>query len=107
MKLGPREDETQLPAAKVAVDHLEVVDADLCFSFGVPRVEMRETVIIEEHRDRDPEEAADRRHVANNAVPTGGSHEDEKFRHVTLPLPATPSTDATGRLVPGRRRVDS
>jgi hypothetical protein len=36
----------------------------LAFSFGMARMEMREAVIVEEHRNRDPEEAADRRHVA-------------------------------------------
>ena len=59
MELGPGEDEAELSATQVAVDDFEVVDADLCFSFGMPRMEMREAVIVEEHRDRDPEEAAD------------------------------------------------
>jgi hypothetical protein len=62
MELRPGEDEAQLPTAEAAVDDLEIVDPDLCFAFGVAGVEMREAVIVEEHRDRDPKEAADRRH---------------------------------------------
>lgn len=53
MKLGPGEDEAELPATQVAVDDLEVVDADLRFSFGMACMEMGEAVIVEEHRDRD------------------------------------------------------
>jgi hypothetical protein len=64
MKLGPGENEAELPATQVAVDDLEVVDPDLGFAFGMTRVEMWEAMIIEEHRDRDPEEAAYRRHGA-------------------------------------------
>jgi hypothetical protein len=62
MKLGPGEDEAELPATEVAVDYLEVVDPDLGFVFSVTGMEMREAAIVEEHRDRDPEEAAYRRH---------------------------------------------
>lgn len=58
----PGEHEAQLPPAEVAVDDFEVVDADLRFSFGMAGVEMREAVIVKEHRDRDPEEATDCRH---------------------------------------------
>jgi hypothetical protein len=62
MELGPGENEAELPATQVAVDDLEVVDPDLGFTFSVTGMEMREAVIVEEHRDRDPEEAAYRRH---------------------------------------------
>jgi hypothetical protein len=62
MKLSPGEDESELSSSEIAIDDLKVVDADLGFSFGVTRVEMREAMVIEEHRDRDPEEAAYRRH---------------------------------------------
>ena len=62
MKLSPGEDEAELPATQVAVNDLEVVDPDLGFAFGMARVEMWEAMIIEEHRNRDPEEAAYRRH---------------------------------------------
>jgi hypothetical protein len=62
MELSPSEDEAELSAAKVAVDDLEIVDADLRFSFGMAGVEMREAMIVEEHCDRNPEEAAYRRH---------------------------------------------
>jgi hypothetical protein len=54
MKLGPGENEAELPATQVAVDDLEVVDPDFGFAFGMARVEMWEAMIIEEHRDRDP-----------------------------------------------------
>jgi hypothetical protein len=64
MELGPCENEAELPPTQVAVDDLEVVDPDLGFAFSVTRMEMREAVIIEEHCDRDPEEAAYRRHGA-------------------------------------------
>jgi len=75
MKLCPSEDEAQLSATEVAVNHLEIVDADLGFAFGVSGMEMREAVIVEEHRDRDPEEAADSRHyfmMAGSAAPKQG-----------------------------------
>ncbi len=62
MKLGPGKNEAELPATEVAVDDLEVVDPDLGFAFCVARMEMRKAMIVEEHRDRDPEEAAYRRH---------------------------------------------
>lgn len=35
VQLCPGEDEAQLPAAEVAIDHLEVVDTDVGFSFGM------------------------------------------------------------------------
>jgi hypothetical protein len=44
VELGPGEDEAELPATEAAVDYLKVVDPDLG------------------HCDRDPEEAAYRRH---------------------------------------------
>jgi hypothetical protein len=62
VKLGPGEDEAELSATEVTVDYLEVVDPDLGFAFSVTGMEVREAMIIEEHRDRDPEEAAYRRH---------------------------------------------
>ena len=62
MELGPCENEAELPATQAAVNDLEVVDPDLGFAFSVTGMEMREAVIVEEHRDRDPEEAAYRRH---------------------------------------------
>lgn len=54
MELCPGEDETELPASKGAVHHLEIVDPDLGFAFGVAGMEMREAVIVEEHDDGDP-----------------------------------------------------
>lgn len=64
MELCPGENESQLPATEVAVHDLKVVDSDLGFSFGVASMEVREAVIVEEHDDGDPKEAADRRHAA-------------------------------------------
>jgi hypothetical protein len=63
MELCPSEDESQLATTEVAVHDLQVVDPDLGFSFRMTSMEMREAVIIEEHDDGDPEEAADRGHV--------------------------------------------
>ena len=62
MELCPGEDESQLAAAEVAVHDLQVVDSHLCFSFGMASMEVREAVIVEEHDDGYPKEAADRRH---------------------------------------------
>jgi hypothetical protein len=39
MELRPGEDEAELAAAEVVVDHLEVVDSDLGFVLGMPRAE--------------------------------------------------------------------
>jgi hypothetical protein len=72
MELSPGEDEAELPATQAAIDDLEVVDPDLGFAFGVARVEMWEAMIIEEHRDGDPEEAAYRRHEFIMAGATAG-----------------------------------
>lgn len=41
---------------------------------------MREAVIVEEHDDGDPEEAADRRHAAIMPVAPAGSGADQTFR---------------------------
>jgi hypothetical protein len=62
MQLRPRQNEAKLPPIEGALDHFELVDAHLRLALGVARVEVRIAVVIEEHRDRDPEEAADRRH---------------------------------------------
>lgn len=64
MELCPGEDESQLATTKGAVHDLQVVDSDLGFAFRVAGMEMREAVIVEEHDDGDPKEAADRRHGA-------------------------------------------
>ena len=64
MELGPREHEPQLSARKTAVHDLEAVYPDLGLSLSVASVEMRVPVVVEEHRDHDPVEAADRRHAA-------------------------------------------
>jgi hypothetical protein len=72
MKLGPGENEAELPATQVAVDDLEVVDPDLGFAFGMARMEMGEAMIVEEHRDRDPKEAAYGRHEFIMAGATAG-----------------------------------
>lgn len=64
MKLCPREHEAQLAAGEGVVDDFEIVDADLGFARGVAGMEVRIPVVVEEHRDHDSEEAADRRHAA-------------------------------------------
>src|SRR5215218_5003486 len=62
MALCPGEDESQLAASEVADHALQIVDSHLFFSFGMASMEVREAVIVEEHDDGYPEEAADRRH---------------------------------------------
>jgi hypothetical protein len=62
VELCPGEDESQLAATEVAVHHLQVVDSDLGFSFRMASMEVGEAVIVEEHDDGDPKEAADRWH---------------------------------------------
>src|SRR5262245_25448914 len=64
MKLGPGEDEAKLEPTEVALDHFEIVDPDLGYAVWVPRMEVREAVILEEHANGDPEETADRGHAA-------------------------------------------
>ena len=74
MQLGPREYQSKLPTREAAGDHFHRVDPYLRNPFRVPRMEMRCPVIVEEHRDHDPEEPADRRHagiVPWAAVATG------------------------------------
>jgi hypothetical protein len=62
VQLSPGKHEAQLPPPEAAVDHLERVDSNLRGSIGVASVEVRRAVVIEVHRDHDPEEAADCRH---------------------------------------------
>ncbi len=69
MKLCPRKDESQLSATEVAVHELQVVDSDLGLSFRVASMEVREAVIVEEHDDGDPKEAADCRHASIMPTP--------------------------------------
>ncbi len=64
MKLRPGQHEPELPAGKRAVDHFEIVDANLGLAVGVASMEVGKSVVIEEHRDGDAEEATDRRHDA-------------------------------------------
>jgi hypothetical protein len=59
MQLRPGEHESQLAASQAAVDHLERVDPNLRAALRMSRMEMRWTVVLEEHGDRYPEEAAD------------------------------------------------
>ena len=49
---------------KAALDHLHGVDADLRAALGVASMEVRWPVIVEVHRDHDPEEATDRGQAA-------------------------------------------
>jgi hypothetical protein len=63
VKLGPGEHEPQLASCEIALDHVDLVNSDLGVTVSVPGMEVRVAVIVELHRDRDPEEAADSRHV--------------------------------------------
>ena len=56
------EAQAQLATTQRAFQHLQSVDPHLGAAVGVPRMKVRRTVVVEEHRDHDPEEAADRRH---------------------------------------------
>jgi hypothetical protein len=80
MELCPSEDESQLTTTEVAVHDLQVVDPDLGFSFPMASMEMRKAVVVEEHDDGDPKEAADRRHAFNHVRSIGGLKADETFR---------------------------
>ena len=77
MHLGPGKDKSKLSPPESAVHHLERVDPDLSPAAIMPRVEMRMAVIIEVHRDHDPEEAANSRHglmVPTEAVAKATNH---------------------------------
>jgi hypothetical protein len=62
VQLRPSEHEPQLAPAEAAFDDLESVNPYFRRSVGMSGVKVRRAVIIEVHRDHDPEEAADRRH---------------------------------------------
>ena len=63
MQFRSREHESKGPAAEGAVHDFERVDAHLRLAVGVPCMKVWEAVIVEVHRDHDPEEAADSRHA--------------------------------------------
>ena len=58
MKLGPSQNQAELAARKIALNRLQGVDSDFGVAIGMLSVEMRVPVIVMEHPDRDPEEAA-------------------------------------------------
>jgi hypothetical protein len=62
MELRPSQDESQLPTAEGAVHDLHIVDSDLGFALRMTSMEVRKTMVVEEHDDGDPKETADRRH---------------------------------------------
>jgi hypothetical protein len=63
MKLRPCENQPPLLPAKAAVDDLDLVDPDSRAPIRVPGMEVWAAMVVVVHRDRDPEEAADSRHV--------------------------------------------
>jgi hypothetical protein len=71
MKLRPSHHQPKLPDLEVAVDHLDLIKAHLRARAGVPRTTVRETVVIEEHHNYDPGEAADRWHSTDAVAPAG------------------------------------
>jgi Plasmid pRiA4b ORF-3-like protein len=67
--------------------HRELVDADLCTPVAVASVEVRRSVVVEEHGDHDPEETADRRHDPDGCGRSGRSDTpDEGIRTAELPM---------------------
>ena len=58
-----------VPNGECALDDLDVVDPNLRLGACTPGGKVRVAVIVEVHRDRDPEEAANRRHPADIAAP--------------------------------------
>ncbi len=65
MHLGPREYKPELSTRKVASQHLQRVDLDLGAVSRGARMEVGRPVVIEVHRDREPEKAAYCRHPHN------------------------------------------
>ena len=63
MQFRPRHDETNVPATERAVDQLERVDTDLRLAIGIQGMKVRRVVIVEVHRDHEPEKATDRGHL--------------------------------------------
>jgi hypothetical protein len=57
VQFGPGEHEPKLATTECGLDRLQRVDPDLGASVRVTGVEMGRTVIVEEHRDHDPQEA--------------------------------------------------
>jgi pimeloyl-ACP methyl ester carboxylesterase len=101
MELCPGEDESQLAATEGAVDDLQIVDSHLGFSFGMASMEVREAVIVEEHDDGYPKEAADRRHAS-----AAGEEDMVDFRNAVtelaakLPEATTATIAGCGHLAP-------
>jgi hypothetical protein len=103
MKLCSGKDESQLSTTEVAVHDLQIVDSDLGFSFRMASMEVREAVIVEEHDDGDPKEAADRRHASIMPMPAEAQMQTESFilalagyARVGLPAPALSESDKAG-----------
>jgi hypothetical protein len=74
VQFGPGEHQPQLAATERGLDRLQRVDPNLRASVCVAGVEMGRAVIVEEHRDDDPEEremAGTITILSNAAVSTG------------------------------------
>mgnify|MGYP007135470171 CR=1 FL=1 len=74
MKLRPCENQSQLPLSQAAVDHLDLLDPDSRAPISVPGMEVRAAMVVVVHRDRDPEKAADSRHVLDVDDGAGRTH---------------------------------
>jgi hypothetical protein len=61
-----------LALRKVALDYLERVDPNLGAALRMASVEVRRSVVVERHGNRDPEEPTDRRHTTHAAASGGG-----------------------------------
>ncbi len=62
-----------MPSGQRALDHLEAVDLDLRLAIGMQRVKVGWIVIVEVHRDHEPEETTDRGHDGMVAAPPVGT----------------------------------
>lgn len=71
MQLSPCQHEPKLATRQRALDDLKRVDTNLCAALRVTGVEVRGAVIVEEHCDRDPEEATNCRHPRDAASRRG------------------------------------
>jgi hypothetical protein len=71
MELGPGEGQALLASGKRAVHRFQRVDPGPRLAACVASVEVRGVVVVEEHRNHDPEEAADRRHDRDDLARSG------------------------------------
>ncbi len=62
VNVSPFQHKPKLPSGESALDHVECVNANLCTTIRVARVEVGRSVVIEVDGDGNPKESADRGH---------------------------------------------